>query len=97
MAMVNEMEWQALHAQLVASTRKRDKAWRVFMDRTHKLAALAHPETGGIETLCRNWGNAESVRVWRDGWRRWQAVSAAYDRRYNAILRAMQGKPPLTN
>jgi len=94
--MIDNETWNKLHARLVASTQRRNRAWRIFMDRTHKLAAIADSRTGGIETLCRNWGNAESVRIWNEGWQRWRAVSVAYDRRYNAIMRAMQGKPPLS-
>ena len=93
--MISNEEWKFHHARLVANCAKRDQAWRVFMDRTHKLAAIADPRTGGNETLCRNWGNADSVRIWNEGWQRWQRIAAAYDRRYNAILRTMMGRPPL--
>lgn len=93
--MVDKAFWDNCMKRIRLNGLRRDRAWRLFMDSTHTLARLAHPATGGMESLCRNWGNAESNRIWRKGWNRWQAIARVYDKRYNAIMREMRGLPAL--
>jgi hypothetical protein len=73
-------------AALTYFWRKRQRAWLRFMSRTQALAAKADPRTGGLETLCRNWGTAESVDVWRRGWLRWARYAAGHDRRWRELV-----------
>lgn len=62
------------------------RAFQTMMRRTARLAEIAHPETGGNELFVHNWGNAEARRHWAEGWRRWDAMSAEFDRRYRAAM-----------
>lgn len=78
--------WADIVATIQRNYDKRQRAWRKFMARTTKLAALADPRTGGNECLCRNWGNEESRRIWADGWKRWRAYSDQCDKRYSALM-----------
>lgn len=71
------------HDELLRHLERRHRAWRRFLTRTRRLAALADPRTGGNETLCHNWGNAQARAVWLAGWRRWHA----YAERSEAISR----------
>lgn len=82
------MEWNVFVSQAATRHLKRQAAFRLFVRRTHKLAALADPATGGNETLCGNWGNEASKRIWREAWKRWNAYSAECDRRYQAEWKA---------
>lgn len=78
------MEWNDFLAKTGHMVAKRNRAWRRFMSRTTKLAAIADPRTSGNECLCRNWGNDESRRIWADAWNRWHAYANECDRRYRA-------------
>lgn len=82
-----QITWQEHCAALVAMGGKKDRAWRTFMRRTHKLAAIADPRTGGNEMLIHNWGNEAARLVWANGWKRWRTYSEQCDRRYNAAMR----------
>ena len=82
------LAWQNHCAALVRMIDRKNRAFRVFMNRTHALARAAHPATGGNECMCRNWGNAECNRIWSEGWARWDAYSRAFQRRYDAYIRA---------
>lgn len=80
--------WAAHMARIGALVDRKNRAWRTFMRRTHKLAALADPRTGGNEMLVHNWGNDQARAVWAHGWERWRRYGAAFDRRYRAMLDA---------
>lgn len=82
------MDWTAFTANAATRYQKAQEAFGLFIRRTQKLAALADPATGGNETLCGNWGNEESRRIWREGWARWHRYSAEADRRYQADWKA---------
>lgn len=81
-----QITWQEHCAAIVAMGQKRSRAWRIFMRRTIKLAAIADPRTGGNEMLIHNWGNEAARLIWSNGWKRWRAYSAECDRRYNAAM-----------
>lgn len=72
---------------ILANGAKRRRAWRRFISRTTKLAAIADPRTGGNENLVHNWGNEAARQVWANGWKRWRAYADAADRRYNLLIR----------
>lgn len=79
---------QAIQA-MQANYQKRSKAWNLFCARQTALAKAAHPETGGHLGMVHNWGNDAAKAVIAAGDKRWAKISAAYDRRYNALLAAM--------
>ena len=81
----NVMTWdERCDATVVLGTR-RAKAFRLFMERTRKLAAKADPRTGGNEALCINWGNDAALQIWRNAWPRWKCLADRYDRRFSAL------------
>lgn len=75
------------HGELLRHLDRRHRAWRRFMSSATKLAAIADPRTGGNETLCHNWGNAESRAAWAAGWRRWRAYAERSDEITRALMR----------
>lgn len=78
--------WAEMIARIQSDYAKRERAFRTFMQRTTRLAAIADPRTSGNECLCRNWGNDAARRIWSEGWQRWRAYSDACDRRYSANM-----------
>ena len=84
------MTWDQMLATHAKLGQRRRKAWNSFLARTSRLAALADPRTSGMETLCLNWGNDESKRVWADGWRRWHAYSRRIDALHQAAWDAVR-------
>lgn len=86
------MQWNEFISRSHAICVKRDRAWRTFLRRTIKLAALADPRTSGNECLCRNWGNDESKRIWDDAWKRWHSYSSECERRTDAMWRVATGR-----
>jgi hypothetical protein len=81
------MNWNDRFNLILRNADKRRRAWRRFMSRTTKLAAIADPRTGGNESLVHNWGNQEARRIWAEGWKRWRAYAEAADKRYNMLVR----------
>lgn len=78
---------QIIWREIGRNGERRNRAWRIFQARQIKLGAKAHPATGGNPSLIHNWGNAEARRLQEQGWRRWRAISAAYDARYDVLVR----------
>lgn len=81
--MTNQLTWTEFCAMVSDRQRKRERAFRTWNARCTKLAAIADSRTGGHYGLCLNWGNAESVRIWRDD-SRWRSYANECDRRYRA-------------
>lgn len=84
--------WAQGIADCRAITAKRDRCFRTAMKRGQKLARLAHPETGGNECFCHNWGNEESRRLWKQTWERFHKYSTAADARWHARIDRMRAE-----
>ena len=79
------LDWAERCAASAEIYTRPNRLFRVFIRRTTALAKAAHPATSGNECLCLNWGNEESRRIWRDGWRRWDRLSRRLDAIYDAL------------
>ena len=55
---------------------------RIFLV-ARMFAKRAHPETGGNDMLCHNWGNDESRMVWSRAYKRMDKARAIYQRMYS--------------
>jgi hypothetical protein len=55
---------------------------RIFAN-ARRLARIAHPETGGADLMCHNWGNDAAKAVWTRAYARMHRAHDTYKKLYD--------------
>jgi hypothetical protein len=65
---------------------QKNRLWKLHVNRTIKLAAIAHPETGGNWLMIHNWGNDQARAIYSRANVRWNAIESACSGTYTFTL-----------